>query len=183
VKENIVKIDGEVLSEFVGVNIDGIIGMDILSKTGGICFDKISKIVTFASLSEFQHSVRVPLKIYGALGYYYIVLQINTVGKTISAILDTGAYMSYIDADIARSGIPNGEAIDYSPILGGWIETSKVIIPVSIGTQTQDISIAIMTETINTQVKMFGCKAILGINEITWNKLSIDVENKELIYG
>lgn len=183
VKENIIKIDGEVLSEFVGVKIDGIIGFDILIKTGGVFFDKISKIVKFTSMNDVQHSVRVPLKVSGALGYYYIVLQLNTRENTISAILDTGACMSYIDPDIAINGIDDGFAIDYSPIFGGRIETSKVILPMTIGTQTQDISVAIMTKSIKTQVKMFGCKAILGINEITWDKLSIDIENKELIFG
>jgi hypothetical protein len=183
VKENIIKIDGEVLNEFVGVNIDGIIGADILSKTGGVYFDKISKTVKFTSKNDFQHSVRVPLKVLGALGYYYIVLQLNTGGNSISAILDTGAYMSYIDQDIARHGIPNGNAIDFAPMFGGWINTTTVILPVSIGTQTQSISFAVMTKAIKTQVKMFGCKAILGINEISWDKLSIDFESKELMYG
>lgn len=181
-KNNIVRINKNELNEFTGFNIDGFIGSDILSKIGGIGFNKIEKSIIFASGIDFHNGVRVPIKLFGALGMNYIDIKLIAGGNNISALLDTGACMSYIDPEIAEFGKPDGNAEDYSPTFGGWIKTTKVKLPVIIGSQTQDISMAIMTRTIQTQLSMFGYKAVLGVNEIHWEKLSIDLRNNELVY-
>lgn len=180
---NLVRVDGNALNEFIEVNIDGLIGVDIVSKIGGVFFDKLEKIITFTSGNDLRNSVRVPIKIFGAMGMYYIDFKFTAGGNNIKSLLDTGAYMSYIDPEIARLGVPDGNAIDYSPTFGGWIETTKVKLPVIIGSEKQEISMAIMTHAIKAQLSMLGYKAVLGFNEIQWDKLSIDIENNELVYG
>lgn len=143
-------------------------------------FDKIGKTVTFISGSDFSNSVRVPIRLFSALGMYFIGFTAG--GQDINAILDTGAHVSYIHPELARFGDPDGNIVDYNPIYGD-IETTKVKLPVTIGSQTQEISMAIMTPNISKQLSMLGFKAILGINEIQWDKMSIDIRNNELVYG
>lgn len=179
---NLVKVDGNALHEFIGVNIDGLIGVDILSKIGGVFFNKLEKTITFTSENDFHNSVRVPIKLFGVMGMYYIDCKFTAGGNNIKSLLDTGAYMSYIDPEIAKFGVPDGNVLDYSPTFGGWIETTKVKLPVIIGSEKQDISMAMMTQAIKAQLSMIGCKAILGINEIQWDKMLIDLRNNELVY-
>jgi hypothetical protein len=180
---NIVKVDGNALNEFIGVNIDGLIGVDIVSKIGGVFFDKQEKTISFTSGNDLRNSVRVPIKLFGAMGMYYIDFKFTAGRNNIKALLDTGAYMSYIDPEIAIFGDPDGNAVDYSPTFGGWIETTKVKQPVTIGSENQEISMAIMTRAIKAQLSLLGYKAILGVNEIQWDKMLIDIENNEWVYG
>jgi hypothetical protein len=179
---NLVRLNSSVLNDFIGVNIDGFLGMDILSKTGGVQLDKINKRIVFASGMVPLGCIKIPLNLVDVFGMNYLEMKFIAGGVNISALFDTGACISYINPEIARLGIFDGNTRDYSPTFGGWIETTKIKLPVMIASQSQDLSMAIMTTAIKSQLSILGYKAVLGINEIQWDVMSIDIKNNELVY-
>lgn len=152
------RVDRDEINSCLGCKIDGIIGLNILSRRGfsinkedmSVCFDgtigdKQLKSITFEKT-----------------GFIVISDGITINGHGIGTILDTGAHIGYVCTGILENLEPIGKYEDFNPVLGGMsgdLYSSKV----RINNIDFNMKIGIAADRVQQELKKLNCGAIIGM--------------------
>ncbi|NLE06800.1 MAG: hypothetical protein GX638_18640, partial [Crenarchaeota archaeon] len=153
-----IRVDREGLNDCLGCKIDGIIGMNILSRRGfsinkedmTVCFDGTIGDKQLKSIA-FENT-----------GFIVISDGITINGHGIGPILDTGAHIGYVCTGILENLEPIGKYEDFNPVLGrmsGDLYSSKV----RINNIDFNMKIGIAADRVQQELKKLNCGAIIGI--------------------
>ena len=166
-----------------GADISGLIGMNVISKTG-LTIDLKNGILEFSSNDQIdpgKTSAVLSFELFELLGAKYIIT--NDISSDVPlnhVIIDTGAPISYVSSRLLPMLTPTGEHYeDLSPEFGGVLQGEyyncnlflngfRTARPVKVGTMPG-------------MLDLFGMfDAILGISSLTDDKIVFDFDRKEI---
>lgn len=161
------------ISELSGLEVDGLIGMDIL-----IHFDiKFTRNrITFSDKPITYADTAIELPIIEMLtGIPIINLNIGQENRRI--IFDTGAKLSYLSEDLLV-GTPFGEMEDFYPTIGTY-KTNVYKIDVTIDKQVETLTFGLLPASIRILLDMCRAKGVIGTELL--NKYSIILSNSRKV--
>jgi len=162
-------ITAKSISELSGLDVDGLIGMDIL-----IHFDVqfTRNRITFSDTPIFHADTAVKLPIIETImGIPIINLNIKQEDRRI--FFDTGAKLSYLSEDLLV-GTPFGEMEDFYPSIGTY-KTNVYKIDVVIDGKIEPLTFGLLPSSIRMLLDMGQTKGIIGTELL--NKYSIILSN------
>jgi hypothetical protein len=162
-------ITADSISALSGLQIDGLIGMDIL-----IHFDIrfTRNQITFSDTPIFHADTAIKLSIIDTImGIPIIKLNIGHEDRRM--FFDTGAKLSYLSEDLLV-GSPIGEMEDFYPSLGTF-KTNVYKIDVAIGAKVETLTFGSLPVSIRMLLAMGQTKGIVGTELL--NKYSIILSN------
>ncbi|MDD2287440.1 MAG: hypothetical protein PHH52_00595 [Patescibacteria group bacterium] len=167
------------ISNQVGVELDFLIGGDILSKHYGLFIWLKKREVIFSG--TIRKDAVVNLELFSNVPI--ICLQINN--KLVKAYIDTGARQSYISPSLAFDSIHEGEVSDFYPGYGP-MRAPVVSAAYSIENikNNDNFKFAILPEDLSSLLFMAECNAILGVDWLLdgdCNCFQINYENRNFI--
>jgi hypothetical protein len=157
------------ISELSGLEVDGLIGMDIL-----IHFDVqfTRNQITFSDTPIFHADTAVKLPIIETMmGIPIINLNIEQEDRRI--FFDSGAKLSYLSEDLLV-GTPIGEMEDFYPSIGTY-KTNVYKIDVEIGGKVETLTFGLLPSSLRMLLDMSQTKGIIGTELL--NKYSIILSN------
>jgi hypothetical protein len=147
----------ESINEISGLNINGLIGMNILQH-----FDiRITDVsITFSDhvLTCSDAAIRLPI-VETVMAIPIINLQI--ANKIRRVYFDTGARLSYLNDDILLAYTPTGEMKDFHPSLGRF-STNTYQVDVTIGKHEQMHTFGSLPSQLRCMLDMSEVKGIVG---------------------
>ncbi len=151
------------ISKNIGIQIDVLLGADILSKTD---------LFVWFWKEEIHYdptgTPNVPMELVMGVPVVEILIQ----SRKIRACIDTGAQHSYVTNKIAEGLVRIGEVEDFYPGMGAFrAEQVQVELPGTLeqDSRTFEMNIAVLPSTLEALVAMIQCEAILGIDYLTSN--------------
>ena len=165
-----------------GIDISGIIGTDILKRTG-LTIDLENKTLDFSSETDGDDADDYARLSFDYFMGHYLVTDDVYIGRRLNnAIIDTGAPVSYISSRLAPMFEPTGETYsDVSPSFGmlqGEYLRGEMVLSSPSHEATRPVKLGMMPELLD----MFGMfDAILGVMAVTDKKIIFDFSNKELL--
>jgi hypothetical protein len=85
--------------EYIGAPIDGLVGMDLIRGRGGLEVEWATRRVTFGTPTAAGRSLAADCRIVP-------VVELGIGGSTVRAVVDTGAFVSYVVPELAH-GVPS----------------------------------------------------------------------------
>ncbi len=168
-------------TRLIGRRVAGIIGMDILSKTG-LTLDFENRTAEFSFRPESAPGVPCAVLSFDLFMNHYIVTNDVILGRRLqNAIIDSGAPVPYVSERIAADLEKTGELYeDYSPDYGelrGEYRRGELILSAGGTEYAHSVKVGVMPAVLN----MLGCfDAILGIQALTDKRVAFDFDNKKL---
>ena len=161
--------------------IDMLIGMDIL-RNHVLTFNKSrQKIIIDNEPNQSNYAHALTLNISNIMGQSYVLCIIGINGKRVRAILDSGAWISYLSSTYLDGVEAIGEIHDYNPILGE-IRTSKHRSRIQIDDTNQNIEVGKMTPILEMTMKVLNVDAIIGLDSIDSDAFCIDFISCRLLF-
>jgi len=105
------------ISEFTGIELDGLLGMDTLSRINFSISLKDQRLIVSNGNIKGEGEL-VPLESFSGVP----VVKILSEGKVTPTIIDTGAQLSYFPPELVENLEPKGTLKDFHPSFG-WFET------------------------------------------------------------
>jgi hypothetical protein len=171
-----VGIRKEDLDKLIGAEIAGLIGLDIIMRYG-LTLDKGTKKVLLSAYSD-DLPFSFPFSFRNIMGLGVLSVDCSVNGNDIRAIFDTGASIGYIHKSVIGDAECTGEVKDFGPSFGE-INTRKYRTVLRIGDVTTVSEMAEMNTAVELQTVLLGYKAIVGLNDFTWERAVIDpAENR-----
>ena len=169
----------ESLDKLAGTNVSGLIGMNVIAKTG-LTIDLENGTLDFSADRRSVPDETEAVISFDLFGGYDIVTSdvcLNTPLK--NAILDTGAPVPYISGRLISGLTPTGEHYeDFSPSFGslsGEYLRGELSVPET--ALSRSVKFGRMPQVLD----MFGMfDAILGITALTDKKVVFDFDRKEI---
>ncbi len=163
-----------------GIDISGIIGTDILKKTG-LTVDLENGTLEFSAEADGADDyARLSFDYF--MGHYLVTDDVYLGQRLNNAIIDTGAPVSYISSRLAPMFEPTGETYsDISPSFGmlqGEYLRGEMVLRSPSHEVKRPVKLGMMPELLD----MFGMfDAILGVMAVTDKKIIFDFSNRELL--
>ena len=113
-QNNYMGLTTSTLSEYIGTQVDILMGADIINNYD-ICIDSMGNKITFGenlSIDEYENV----LDIKDFMGIP--IIDVTVEGKSMSMFFDTGAQLSYIEPSITNNYTSVGEKEDFYPGVG-----------------------------------------------------------------
>jgi hypothetical protein len=99
---------------FIGSPLDGLVGMDLIRAHGGLEVEWATRRVTFGTPTDGAPILTTDCR-------YVPVVDISIGGSTVRAVIDTGAFVSYVEPDLAH-GVPTlGTVADFHLGAGRYV--------------------------------------------------------------
>ena len=153
-------IDADYLSEKTGERVRGLVGMDILRRTG-VKIDLPGGKITVGCSTEGMR--RVPSSI-GLLGYVSVDMNVN--GRQTRLVLDTGAPVSYISPSFTKGLKAVGHVTDFHPSLFGGTDTIKTRIfefPASFAGNDFTMRAGHLPLALQFELGLLGASGVIGL--------------------
>lgn len=168
--------------ELSGLQIDGLIGLDLMKKAGGnVLIDYPNREIRFSSRSFDIQGCST--RLHTMLGMA-VCFDAEYEGRTTRCLLDTGAQISYINGHLVENLKPSGQAADFHPLMGNFevslydnidFKVEDIDIPMTCGVLPPGSSLDVTTSMIT--------EAILGYDLLKDHQVSIDFNNKLFTVG
>ncbi len=177
----IVACPKETADALTGGDIAGLIGMDILKKTG-LTIDYENKTLDFScGMDEIDPENAASLSFDFFMGAYMVTSDVTAGRRLKNAIIDTGAPVSYISARLTSLFEPTGESYeDFSPeygVLRGEYRKGTLELNTDSGKRSRSVKLGVMPQLLD----MFGVfDAILGISTLTDKRIVFDFNNRTI---
>ena len=155
---SIIGVNVDALSEESGLNVTGLLGMDIMNKYDNVLFDyRNSQIIVNDDRIDESNMIMLPSG--SIMGIPYTDISIE--GRNARVFVDTGAPISYI-SDNYTNGLTSKDRLhDYNPALGEfWTEIYDV--RVGIGADTHVMPFGNLSNLIQMSLSMVGIDGIIG---------------------
>ena len=112
VSASLMGVDSSYITEKVGVQVSGLLGMDIISRLG-------MKIDIPGGKLSFNPSTDGMTRLPSRMGMGYMSVDMFLTGKPAKIILDTGAPTSYVSGSFTGGLNPIGQVTDFNPLVPG----------------------------------------------------------------
>ena len=158
-------IDADYLSEKIGERVRGLVGMDILRRTG-VKIDLPGGKITVGCSTEGMR--RVPSSI-GLVGYVSVDMNVN--GRQARLVLDTGAPVSYISPSFTEGLEAVDHVTDFHPsIFGGTesIETPIFEFPASFVGYGFTMRAGHLPLALRLELSLLGASGVIGLELFRW---------------
>lgn len=149
-------VTAQYLSERLGVEIKGLLGMDIISHNPILIDVPNKKLVAGA---EMQVENIGAGNFMGA-----IMINLNISGVPTRLLLDTGAWISYLDPSLTSNHDVIRTEMDFSPVTGINSEFTTPIYRVNtiIGGNEEQLEYGNLPTMLNMAISLTGAKGIIG---------------------
>lgn len=148
-------LDADSLSDYVGVKLDGIIGMDVLA----------NHLLVFDGDRLFVDESPIPESDFSTIGNNTLmgipVISVQIADRTINAFLDTGAKISYLNSDLLTSNPVEETLNDFYPGIGQFTSDVSTIC-VQIAGCTVSMRFGRLPSLLQMSLMMGGVQGILG---------------------
>lgn len=175
VVKNYLGLTMEKLSLMLGTKITTLMGVDILSKYK-ILFDYKNEEVTFGKNDFFIDGKIVPISLF--MGIPIIEMEAN--GQSLNFFLDTGARLSYLDADVTCHYRSIGNEKDFYPGIGDF-ETPCHEMETRLLDKIFKVRYGNLPSMIQMTLVMAGVDGIIGSDLFNNFKIFLDIENERLL--
>ena len=161
VPKSYMTVNPHFLTEKVGVEIAGLLGMDIICKYQ-VWID-VATGVDFLDFESVDNGLPYCRQVatFNVAGIPGIIVEIN--GRRVRLLFDTGAPVSYI-ADSFIAGTPVVDTVeDFSPLTGGESYTVDLhLLTTGFAGETFDVAYGSMPPTVAMLLKAYGADGIIG---------------------
>ena len=149
--------DSAYVTDNVGVRVDGLVGMDILSQ-GGLLIDVPGGRIVLGHPTDGM----TPLPSRQAFGY--VSMEMLLVGRPARVLLDTGAPTSYVSPSFTEGLTPIDRVTDFNPMVpGDTFETPVFELPASFAGQDFAMRAGHLPSRLQMMVSMLGADAVVGL--------------------
>ena len=156
----IYNIDAAYLSEKTGERVGGLVGMDILGRSG-VKIDLPGGKMTFGCSTEGMR--RVPSSI-GLLGYVSVDMNVN--GREARLVLDTGAPVSYVFSSFTEGLEAVDHVTDFHPSIFGGTDTFETPIfefPASFAGNDFTMRAGHLPLALRLELGLLGASGVIGL--------------------
>lgn len=152
---NLLQADADYLTDNVGVELSGLVGMDILSRYA-VLIDIPSNKIVFGYEGETEE---IPsFSVIG--GYAGIILDID--GESRSVLVDTGAPVAYISNRLTEGLTPSGETTDFSPMTMSLFTTPLFNMRVDAAGHSFDTQFGHLPNMLQMSISLLGIDGVIG---------------------
>lgn len=144
------------LSNNIGTQVNGLIGVDILNDYDMLIDPKNNKILIT------DNTLRIDGE---AIGCEYLmgipIISATIYNNTYKLIFDTGAKISYLNRELITDMQVLGEVEDFYPGYGSFV-TETYLAPLAIGTQNVDLVVGVLPQALLVMFNIFNTAGIIG---------------------
>ena len=157
------------ISKLSGLRIDGVIGMDILSK-----FDIQFSLdeILFSNTAIHHSDLAIVLPVIDT-AMIVPIISLTIAGEYRRLFFDTGAKLSYLSNDLL-SGVPMGQRQDFHPSIGRYT-TNVYMIDVGIQTNVESLTFGSLPPSLTILLEMGQAAGVVGTELL--NKYTITLSN------
>jgi len=148
----------------------GLLGMDILSRHE-VVIDCENECIYWDENMASNFSSTVPLK--NVLGQA-VAVPASIDDRECMAILDTGAWTSYVKGSYVAEKQHVGEIEDYNPIIGD-IHAFTYPAKITVGGFSSNVEIAEMPQLLEMTLSMVGVDMVIGLDHIGASMFLLDI--------
>jgi len=149
-------IDTGFLTKHIGLELCGLIGVDILNNYD-IVFDLPNERITFFDAIEDPRGYELSLKLY--MGIPLLRVRINEEAMT--GFFDTGAQISYASPQALKPEDKIGTFNDFYPVLGAF-ETELYRINLVLGDISLDCDCGVFPDILHSMLTVANAQCIIG---------------------
>ena len=156
VPTSLMGVDAAYIAEKVGQPVSGLLGMDIIGRTG-------LKIDIPGGKLSFFPSVDGMVQIPSGMGMGYVSVEMTLAGKPARVLLDTGAPTSYVSRSFTAGLDPVGRTTDFNPLIpGDTFETPVFEFPASFAGKAFSMKAGHLPGTLQ-MISMLGVDGVVGM--------------------
>jgi hypothetical protein len=144
------------LANSVGTPLDGLIGTDILNRYDTVISPREGRLIVSSDPLDLEGTA---LEIDWCQGIP--IVETAAAGRTLRAFFDTGAWLSYLDPELARQHPRCGHRRDFHPGLGTF-ETDTYRVSFTIGGRRVELLVGVLPEILRASLMLAGTAGILG---------------------
>ena len=160
------------ISEMVGSPLDGMIGLDIMSKFA-VTFDYGNGTITFSS--EVDDNLEyTPINT-----NFGVITEMQLDGHPHECIIDSGARLSYLMGSIPETAVLVGHKSDYHP-LNGHFETDVYETTATLARQPFKMKFGKLPTMLEMALGLTRVKAIIGYDLLSQYQVTIDFLNNRM---
>ena len=157
VPTSLMGVDSSYIAEKVGVHVSGLLGMDIISRTG-MKIDIPGRQITLSPSTDGMN--RVPSR----TGMGYMSIEMFVAGKPANVILDTGAPTSYVARMYTEGLTPIGQVTDFNPLVpGDTFETPVFEFPASFAGNEFTMKAGHLPGSLQMMLSVLGVDGVVGM--------------------
>jgi hypothetical protein len=174
-KQSMMGVDMTRLRQMLGLQITGLMGMDIIGKYS-VVFDYPSMQVHFEDDPLRMDGTILPLSTFMDVP----MTRVEILGAERPMYLDTGAKLSYIDAALTAGRTPDGHEDDFHPSVGNFSTAVHRLEGLFCG-QTFDARFGNLPPALGMLLSMGGSQGVLGYDFFNRFRVGMDVRNQQMI--
>jgi hypothetical protein len=164
------------LSEFIGTNIDVLIGGDIISQFDISLNPEKQKIEFGNNLTDLDDfDLQLPITNFMNIP----IIQVNINGESINTFFDTGAQLSYIEKNFTLNFESKGQKEDFYPGVGRF-KTNTFEIPTTIGDTTKPFLFGVLPDILQMTLMMADTNGIIGTEILEHFRFTLSIKNETL---
>ena len=157
VPTSLMGVNAAYIAEKVGQPVSGLLGMDIIGRTGLKIDIPGGKLSIFPSVDGM---VQIP----SGMGMGYVSVEMTLAGKPARVILDTGAPTSYVSRSFTEGLDPVGRTTDFNPLIpGDTFETPVFEFPASFAGNAFPMKAGHLPGTLQGMLSMLGADGVVGM--------------------
>jgi len=172
---NFMGVDVHTLTQLTGIEIDGLLGIDILHEYEYILDLEGNQMTLFTSECQLNGIV-VPFNTFMEIP----IIEAQIGRNNVTMLIDTGAHISYLDRIITKSITPTGEADDFYPGIGRF-KTPTYDVNFSVSNERFLIACGILPEILQKTLDVVGSDGILGTEFFEKSKVCIQSFQKQIV--
>jgi hypothetical protein len=162
------------LSDYVGSQVNALIGADVLSKT---CFaiDWRSHRIDFSDTPLDYEGHTVVMTSFMGIP----MVELNVCDTKIRAFLDTGAKISYLNAEITQGRDKGRTVTDFYPGIGRF-ETPTFRIPIALNDVVFRVVFGNLPRVLEMSLMLAGAQGILGNDIFRYFSVYFDIQRSKI---
>ena len=169
VPDSLMGVDSSYIAEKVGVNVSGLLGMDIISRLG-------IKIDIPGGKLSLNPSTDGMTRLPSRMGMGYMSVEIVLAGKPARIILDTGAPTSYVSRSFTEGLTPIGQVTDFNPLVpGDTFETPIFEFPASFAGNDFTMKAGHLPGSLQMMLSVLGVDGVVGMEIL--KRFSVTIAN------
>ena len=161
------------ISELIGLDIDVLIGTDVLLDHNCAIIYSERRAVFFNRHDVFHGKT---IQIQAIMGVPVVNININ--GNNHRAFLDSCAKLSYVSKSVAESFPEVGDEEDFYPMIGRFI-TKTYDVAVSFGGAMLNLKCGVLPQTLSSLLSVTGVDAIIGVEIFNYFDISFELKNNK----
>ncbi len=190
IKKSYFGITIDEISEYLGKNIDLLVGLDIL-KNYDLFLDFRNSRLTFfkdkETLSFFEKGNLIEANFSNSLLSFlndgFPVIDVDISGEPARAFIDTGAFQSYIDKEYVEGKKPLGEIEDFHPLVKGFFRAEIFEVEAEISGYKKRIRVGKLPDSLSKILSFSGISMIIGNDFLKDFDVLISFLNKKVTFS